>query len=133
MAMTLKENFYELLSEELLATNQDVGNRRWPRISGHFSAKIKGVDASGEKFETDAVVDNLSARGFYLRLDREVEIGNKLCVIVQVFKAKLDLRGAVLRVEPQADGRFGLAVAITYHRFLGSVPFKHETTDCDLR
>ena len=96
------------------------------RIELPFPATVRGVDATGERFELDTVLDNFSGTGLYLRLARRVEPGMKLFIVVrlslaparQARAARVALRGVVLWVEPQADGRHGIAVAFRRHRFL---------------
>jgi len=67
-------------------------------------------------FGVTAVLDDLSAGGFRLRLARRVERGERLLVIAQVAQALIALRGPVLRVEPQKDG-YCLAVAVAQYKF----------------
>lgn len=62
------------------------------------------------------MLDNLSAGGFYLRLARPLAEGERLLVVVRLFRAVVVLRGAVLRAEPQPDGTTGLAVAVERHQ-----------------
>ena len=103
-----------------------VERRSAVRIELPFPATVRGVDATGERFELDTVLDNFSGDGLYLRLARPVEPGMKLFIVVRLSiapareadAARVALRGVVLRVEPQADGRCGVAVAFRHHRFL---------------
>src|SRR5216117_494501 len=44
------------------------------RINASFTVKVRGVDAAGKDYEEDAVLDNLSASGLYVRLLRNLEI-----------------------------------------------------------
>ena len=96
------------------------------RLYGPFPARVRGVDASGETFKADAAVDDISAGGMYLRIGRRVESGATLFVVTQfspswaaeVRAPRVALRGRVLRVEPRPAGVYGVAVAITRHRFL---------------
>jgi hypothetical protein len=67
-------------------------------------------------FGAPAVLDDLSAGGFRLRLARQVARGERLLVIAQVSQALIALRGPVLRVEPQEEG-YCVAVAVTQYRF----------------
>lgn len=75
------------------------------------------LDAGGQRnvFGAQAMLDNLSTNGFYLRLARTVARGERLLVVVQVSQALVALRGTVLRAEPQKDG-CGLAVAVAQYR-----------------
>ena len=109
---------------------QDIESRSSPRIELPFPATVRGVDATGERFTLDTVLDNLSAGGLYLRLARPVRRGMKLFIVVrlstcrdpEVPAARVALQGVVLRAEPQPDGRCGVAVVFQRHRFLYAVP-----------
>ena len=97
-----------------------------PRINLPFAAKVRGVDANGEAFETDGVLDNFSAGGLYLRMARSLKQGADLLVLVELPTASADNAGAsqieaqgvILRAEPQANGGCGVALAFTKHRFI---------------
>ena len=78
---------------------------------------MSGIDADGEKFETEAAIDDLSANDFNLRLRRLVSLGDKLFVVVQVFEATISMRGVVARCERE-NGDCQLTVAINRYRFL---------------
>lgn len=109
-----------------MRTQYDDEERRGKlRIPGPFPAVVRGVDGRGEAFETDTVLDNLSAGGLYFRLIPQVEQGAKIFVAVQLSMApnkeatrsRLAVLGVTLRVEPQPSGIWGTAVAFTRHRF----------------
>src|SRR5437763_528209 len=68
---------------------------RNPRIAGPFPASVSGIDAGGERFETEAAIDDLSASDFNLRLGRLVDLGDKLFVVAQVYEATVAMRGIV--------------------------------------
>jgi hypothetical protein len=95
------------------------------RIPGPFPAVVRGVDRKGQAFETDTVLDNLSAGGLYFRLIPRVEEGAKVFVVVQLSMApteeatrsRLGVLGVTLRVEAHPSGAWGTAVAFTRHRF----------------
>jgi hypothetical protein len=89
-----------------------------PRIAGPFPARVKGVDACGEGFEIETVLDDLSADDFNLRLSRRVDPGSKLFVVAHVHEATVELRGLVQHIEPQTDGISDLTVAINGYRFV---------------
>lgn len=100
--------------------------RSKPRIDIPFPARVQGVDANGESFEIDSLLDNLSASGLYLRMARSANQGVELLVLVQLRAASFDnaeasqieARGLILRAEPQANGACGVAVGFTSHRFI---------------
>ena len=91
-----------------------------------FPAHIRGVDAHGERFALDAVLDTLGPQRLYVRLPRPVEPGANLFVVVRLSPdptatapcARIAVRGEVVRTDAQPDGRCGAAVAFPRHRFL---------------
>ena len=110
-----------------MRTQVDCLERRSkPRIQSPFPATVRGVNASGEAFETDSVLDNLSASGLYLFLMQRVEQGAKVFIVVQLStsptvretRPRVALRGEVLRTDRKSSGACGIAVAFTGHRFL---------------
>ena len=112
---------------ETPASGHEVTERRsMVRVDLPFPATVRGVDADGERFAVDAVLDNLSAHGLYVRLARPIEQGARLFFCVElalttepgVCAPRVALNGVVLRVDPQPDGRCGIAVAFDHHRFL---------------
>ena len=100
--------------------------RSKPRIDIPFPAKVQGVDANGESFEMDSVLDNFSAGGLYLRLARSINQGTELSVVVSSPTKSADksgstgvaAEGVALRAEPQVNGTCGVAVGFTRYRFL---------------
>jgi hypothetical protein len=110
-----------------LRTKVDCLERRSkPRIQNPFPATVRGVNARGETFETDTVLDNLSAGGLYLFLLQQVELGAKVFIVIQFStgptvretRPRVAIRGEVLRAERESSGACGIAVAFTGHRFL---------------
>ena len=109
------------------STEDDGTERRSVlRIELPFPATVRGVNATGERFTIDTLLDNLSTHGLYVRLAHRVPPGARLLVVVrlstipdpEVPAANVALHGVVLRAEPQPDGRWGLAVQFDRHRFL---------------
>jgi hypothetical protein len=99
--------------------------RRQERIYEPFPVTIRSVDASGEAFEIQTVLDNFSASGFRVRLERRVEHGAKVFAIVRLSTSPPDVpaprvavRGVVMSTEPQSDGTWIVTVNFTRHRFL---------------
>ena len=108
-------------------TDSDGPERRGtPRIYEAFPVKVSGTDASRQAIEADVLLENLSASGLYLYLPQKVEQGANLSVIVQLSTAppgegpaaRVAADGVVVRVEPRADGTYGLAMAFKHHSFL---------------
>jgi PilZ domain len=106
----------------LLTDYEGVERRGKPRLYEAFPAKVRGSDA----FEVDVLLENLSASGLYLFLPWNVEQGAVLSVTIRLSSAeswvgsaaRVRTHGVVVRVEPRADGYYGLAVAFHYHRSL---------------
>jgi hypothetical protein len=99
--------------------------RRQERIYEPFPVTIRSVDASGETFELQTVLDNFSASNFGVRLARHVKRGAKVFAIVRMSTSLLEfpaprvaVRGVVLGAEPQGDGTWSIAINFTRHRFL---------------
>ena len=111
------------LASSTLVLPQDVERRRALRVDLPFPATVRGIDATGERFTLNTQLDNLSACGLYLRLQRPVEPGAHLLLVVRLSTVphagpRVALRGTVLRTEAYDDGRCGVAVAFDRHRFL---------------
>ena len=112
-------------SKARLSHSNRMERRTKIRIQESFGAVVRGMDRNGQKFETDAVLDNLSAGGLYLHLPYDVEEGSKLLLVVQLSNSdgkraaqQVATHGKVLRSELKSDGRYDLAVKIEHHRFL---------------
>jgi PilZ domain-containing protein len=103
-----------------------VERRSRPRIENSFPATVRGVTASGEAYETNTVLENLSARGLYLSVMHEVEQGAKLSIVIQFAtgptvdeaKPRVEVFGEVLRAEREWSGACGIAVSFKGYRFL---------------
>jgi len=97
--------------------------RRKARIREPFPARIWGVDSGNLPFNVDGVVDNISSTGLYLRTPRLVDPGSEVRLIVHLLHGPTSgvtasLQGRIVRTESQADGRYGLAIASSKHKFL---------------
>ncbi len=100
--------------------------RQKPRIHEPFPARVRGIDWRGDPFEVEAVLDNVSAGGLYMRIKRRMEAGVKLFVLFrlatrltpQAKGLRVAARGRLLRSELQPDGAFGVAVAFERHHHL---------------
>lgn len=103
---------------------KDVTERRSkPRINEPFPTRAWGIDAAGQAFQIDCVIDNMSSNGVYLRIPRRVNSGDELSLVIRLLSnvdsgASTLVRGEVLRHEPQADGLHGIALAIKHYEFL---------------
>ncbi len=106
--------------------HQDAERRRALRVDLPFPATVRAVDGTGERFSIATQLDNLSAYGLYLRLQRGVTPGTKLFVVVRLSQTLegeapapyVALHGTVHRTEAHDDGQCGVAVEFERHRFL---------------
>jgi len=81
--------------------------RRQPRLYEPFAVRLRSVDADGEASESDAVLDDFSAGGLYVRLTRRVEPGAKFFAVVRIATGPpsgtpppcVAVRGRVVRVQ----------------------------------
>jgi len=96
------------------------------RIEAAYPATMRGVDIEGQHFKEQTLSQNLGAGGLYLRLRRAVREGAPISVAVRLSTApdvtipvlRLAARGTVLRVEPNLDGSYGVAVRFERRRVL---------------
>ena len=97
--------------------------REKARISEPFPARIWGVDSGDLPFNVDCVIDNMSSTGLYVKTPRAVGNGSEVKLIVHMLSGPssgvtASVQGRILRSESQADGKYGLAIEISKHRFL---------------
>jgi len=93
------------------------------RISEPFPTTVSGVDSSGEPFQVDCVLENISSTGIYLKLPHQLKEGSEVEVSLKLSSAassgaRAAIRGIALRSDPQADESWGLAVAISECAFV---------------
>jgi hypothetical protein len=111
------------------SNNLSEPSERWrrgrARIYAPFPVTIRSVDASGKAFEVQTVLNDFSAFGFRVRLERQVNRGARVFAIVRLSTSapevpapRVAVRGVVLSAEPQSDGTWHVAVTFTRHRFL---------------
>jgi len=96
------------------------------RLSGPFPVLVRGVETGGQQFTSETVLDNISAGGLYLRTTQRLAPGMKLFAVVHLVTSppsgtpapRVAVRGVVLRAEMLPDGRYGVGMQFTRHRFL---------------
>jgi PilZ domain len=96
------------------------------RIEANYPARLRGSDVNNEPFKEETVLENFSGGGLYLRLKRMLREGSRVFVAVRLSTApdpeiavvRLAALGTVLRVEPQADGSYGVAIEFQRRRLL---------------
>lgn len=114
----------ELIPAELNPMNLD--RRRNLRIYEHFPLTVRGVDAEGETFDIDTVIENLSSSGLYFRFARPVALGETLFFVIYMSTARearvaapvVAAHGKVIRSESKGVGSYGMGIAFHHHRFL---------------
>lgn len=96
------------------------------RIQGPIPARVRGIDAGGERFDIETSLDNLSAGGLHVCLERRIENAARLLFIVRLpAYPGADAPGMVVaaqararRVEPVTNGSCGIAVQFKRYRQL---------------
>ena len=91
-----------------------------------YPATLRGHLQEGIRFESRAVLSNMSASGMYLRTQRKLHPGQVIFVIVRMSTAPLNQEspprlaafGQVVRMETKVDGTYGIALKLVNHRFL---------------
>ena len=114
------------LPDHSVAVYEVPERRSKPRIHELFPVTVHGVDATGEAFEANGVLDNLSADGLYMKLRQCIYPGATLAIIIHFWPAPINgeprprvlLYGMVLRAELMPGGEGGVAIKFTHHRFL---------------
>jgi hypothetical protein len=83
---------------------------------------LRSIRASNEIFHIETALDNISAGGFFLWLQRPFDPGARLAVVIRLSTqgagARVSARGVVKRVEVAADGLYGVAVKFAGHRVI---------------
>jgi hypothetical protein len=90
--------------------------RSKPRIEGSFPATLRGTTISGESFQIDARLDNLSVSGLHVCLECSVAVASPLYAVIRLPGIEVRAQGVVKRVETRRDGLFGLGVALENYR-----------------
>jgi hypothetical protein len=103
----------------------EVERRSKSRITCNFAAIVRGRDEYGREYEENASVINMSAGGAYLKLKREITVGEELAVRIalptgslKTGTSKLSTRSVVLRGEEIDYTAYGIAIKFTSYRFL---------------
>lgn len=97
-----------------------------PRLSCTFPAIVRGADPGGPRFQTTGAVENLSASGVFLRLERPIEQGSRLFIMFRFSVGAPDggtgpniaVHGIVLRTQEERNSHYRVAVRLQHYRFL---------------
>lgn len=100
--------------------------RKKIRVQGPISANVRGNDLDGGDFEIEAMLDNLSAGGLYVRLHRPVAESAELSFVIRLPPGagagdpgmRVAASGVVRRVEPSFGDTCGMGVEFTRYRVL---------------
>ena len=114
-------------TSEGLASSQLFGGERRasPRVNHPFPVTLRRVNEMGETLRIETVLDNLSARGLFVRLFRSIALGAPISIGIRLSAvnrqgtcARVAARGVVKRVERMGNGQYGIAVEFVRHRML---------------
>src|SRR5215510_10127259 len=75
------------VTNSLSKNHQEVERREKSRFAQDFLARVWGVDAEGDVFGLDCVIENISASGLYLTLPRKLRPFSEVSLAVHVLKA----------------------------------------------
>lgn len=131
MSLNLEQRANALLDVHLPLTRSSYFHRpsgiferrAKPRSSAALPARVWGVDSDDQAFSFDCEVENLSSSGAYLTIPRRMEFSSGISLVVHLLHSPdgqltAGIKGRVVRVEPQPDGRHGVAVKTTDYQFL---------------
>jgi c-di-GMP-binding flagellar brake protein YcgR len=77
--------------------------RKRSRYKASWAAKLKGIDPEGAIFEEEGTLENISAGGALVRLEKAIPIGSRLEISIKLpFKKWMVLGGEVIRIETSA-------------------------------
>jgi len=103
-----------------------VERRTSARVSVPYTVRLRGIDSGGQEFKEETQMDNLSIGGLYVQTTQRPEHGMSLSLSARLSVApagqdsavRLAARGTVVRVVPQPEGTYGVAVQFTRRRIL---------------
>lgn len=93
------------------------------RYENAYPARVWGIDNDQEAFAYDCLLDNISASGLRLSLPCGVQVFSEISLAVRLLNglhegATAAIKGLVMRDQPTADNKRGVAVLITEYSFL---------------
>ena len=106
--------------------DKSAERRSKPRLQVSCAALVRACDATSQRIEEDAFLDNVSASGIHLHLSHPIERGSRLFVLFRLSTLPFDqerapriaARGVVIRAEPQPEGTFGLGLKLERYRLV---------------
>jgi PilZ domain-containing protein len=124
MVSMRRQNGFSGLTITPQAEFEGEERRRKARIYVPFPTTVRWMRGGRERCEVHTYLENIGATGLYLRMDRSIEPGTRIFVVVyfstthSLDAPRVAIRGIVHRVELQPDDTFGVTVTITHHRFV---------------
>jgi PilZ domain len=118
------ENHLQSTQASFLTDQNEPDERRSKsRFAHHLPARVWGVDIEHEAFGLDCAIENISSAGVYLTIPCRLKSASEVGLIVHLLdgphgSATAAIRGKVLRIEPQSDERYGVAIEISDYQFL---------------
>src|SRR5262245_271781 len=113
---------------EIRGVNEYVGPERRQRTRARVKCPVTvhGKDASGQRINAAAVLENLSASGLCVNSAHLMQPGQRLFAIIHFVPAvvsesaiaRVAIRATLVRSEPRPGGRHALGVSINDYRFL---------------
>lgn len=118
-------------------TEQSAERRKRLRIDTCYPARVRWLQAAGKSVKHEAVLDNLSSKGLYMRVGSRMVAGQRAFVVfhmadvmkmpsrqlasaplTSINAPRIAVRGSVLRIEQLEGGLWGVVVVFKQHRFL---------------
>ncbi len=117
-------NCREGIAADGLRYGTGIERREKVRIEGPFLARVRGVDADGERFDIETSLENLSASGLFMRISRPVKERTAIFVVLKIPVRQgahgsgtcWAAQGLVRRVQKLDGGWCGLGVKLTRYR-----------------
>lgn len=121
--MNIEQRSNCLLESHLLFPTQrlpgrakNYERRTRPRVNQRLAARVWGVDLEDHAFSLDCEVQNISSSGVYFSLNCDMKFSSRISLVVHLLQGRAGgvsagIRGKVVRVVNQPDGRRGIAVA----------------------
>lgn len=96
--------------------------RREARYEKAYPVRVWGINPDQEAFAHDCLIDNISGSGVHLRLPWQVQIFSEISLAVRLLSSPIEgataaIKGLVMRDEPTAENKRGVAVMITEYSF----------------
>ena len=118
------ENHLRCTQAPFLGASLKADERRTKnRFTYRLPARVWGVDIEHEAIGVDCAIENISSAGVYLTIPCQMKSASTVGLVVHLLdgphgRATAAIRGKVLRIEPQSNDSYGVAIAISDYEFL---------------